>query len=205
MTLRLDHLAVAAASLTEGVAALETALGVPLADGGAHPLMGTHNRLLGMGDIYLEVIAIDPGAPPPGRARWFALDDFTGPPRLTNWIVACDDLETALHDAPEGHGRPVALSRGDLRWRMAVPDDGQLPHDQCTPALIQWESNAHPATRLPDSGLRLKHLQVTHPQAAAICKGLPGFGDPRVSLIPGPRGMRAVFTHPDGQEKVLEG
>lgn len=37
---------------------------------------GTHNRCLGMEDgIYLEVIAVDPEAPPPSRPRWFGLDD----------------------------------------------------------------------------------------------------------------------------------
>ena len=39
-------------------------LGVPMAGGGKHPLMGTHNRLIGLGDLYLEVISIDPDAPP---------------------------------------------------------------------------------------------------------------------------------------------
>ena len=44
--LRLDHLALSCERLADGVGALEMALGVPLAPGGVHPLMGTHNRLL---------------------------------------------------------------------------------------------------------------------------------------------------------------
>ena len=32
------------------------------------PHMATHNRLLGLGDLYLEVIAADPGRPAPGLA-----------------------------------------------------------------------------------------------------------------------------------------
>ena len=58
--------------------------------------MATHNRLLGLGDLYLEVIAADPSAPRPAWPRWFDLDRFTGAPRLTNWICACDDLEAAV-------------------------------------------------------------------------------------------------------------
>ena len=58
--LTLDHLAVAAVTLLDGVAAVEEALGVSLAGGGEHPLMGTHNRLIGLDDVYLEVISINP-------------------------------------------------------------------------------------------------------------------------------------------------
>lgn len=65
-----DHLVVAAAGLDAGTAWLEAHLGVPLAPGGRHAAMGTHNRLLRLGPrLYLELIAIDPDAPArPGRA-----------------------------------------------------------------------------------------------------------------------------------------
>jgi Glyoxalase-like domain len=41
--------------------------------------MGTHNRVIAISsesfpDCYVEVIAIDPDAPAPGRRRWFGLD-----------------------------------------------------------------------------------------------------------------------------------
>uniref|UniRef100_UPI0039B8CB19 VOC family protein n=1 Tax=Albidovulum sp. TaxID=1872424 RepID=UPI0039B8CB19 len=83
-----DHLAVSAASLDYGARVVEAALGIGLESGGKHPFMGTHNRLLSLGPgEYLEVIAIDPEAPGPERPRWFRLDTFTGPPRLTNWVL----------------------------------------------------------------------------------------------------------------------
>lgn len=203
--LRLDHLAVSARTLAEGVAAVEFALGVPLVPGGQHPLMSTHNRLLGLGDIYLEVIAPDPDAPDPGRPRWFDLDRFEGRPRLTNWICACDDLEAALAMAPEGSGVITDLERGDLRWRMAVPADGRLPFDGAYPALIQWLGNRHPTRRLPEVEVRLERFEIAHPQAAALRKALKGrFDDPRVVLIDGAEmDMRAHFTTPHGP-RVLE-
>jgi Glyoxalase-like domain len=135
--MRPDHLAVAAGSLAEGVAAVEAALGMTLEGGGQHLAMGTHNRLLGLGDVYLEVIAVDPSLPGPGRPRWFDLDRFLGPPRLTNWIAACDDLAAALADAPDGTGVPMDFARGDLRWQMAVPEDGVLPFGGAHPAPIR--------------------------------------------------------------------
>lgn len=202
--LRLDHLAVSARALAEGVAAVEEALGVALAGGGQHPHMATHNRLLGLGDIYLEVIAADPQAPRPAWPRWFDLDRFSGPPQLTNWICACDRLEEALAHAPPGAGAPVDLQRGDYRWRMAVPEDGQLPFDGCFPALIQWQGHLHPARALPESGIRLVAFEMTHPQAGALQAALAGrFSDPRVSLRQGPeKAMQAVFATPRGERAL---
>ena len=110
--LTLDHIAISAATLAEGVAHVEAALGVTLAGGGQHPNMATHNRLLGLGDLYLEVIAVDPAAARPPHPRWFDLDNFSGPPRLTNWVARSDDLTTDLNHAPAGTGTPLALSRG---------------------------------------------------------------------------------------------
>jgi catechol 2,3-dioxygenase-like lactoylglutathione lyase family enzyme len=73
-----DHLVLAARDLDAGAAWLESLLGVKLAQGGKHARMGTHNRLLGLGDnFYLELIAIDPDAVAPGRPRWFGLDGRT--------------------------------------------------------------------------------------------------------------------------------
>jgi catechol 2,3-dioxygenase-like lactoylglutathione lyase family enzyme len=62
----LDHLAIVAPDLDSGCAFVSRVLGVDLQPGGAHPRMGTHNRLLRLGpDTYLEVIAIDPSAQRP--------------------------------------------------------------------------------------------------------------------------------------------
>ncbi len=199
MTLRLDHLAVSAATLAEGVTWVEKTLGVPMAAGGAHPHMGTHNRLLSLGDLYLEVIAVDPSAPAPAWPRWFGLDQFAGRPRLTNWVARCDDLDAGLAASPAAAGVAVALSRGAYRWRMAVPPDGRLPYDGGFPALIQWQGDAHPAQALPDQGVRLARLELWHPQAEALRDTLTGrLADPRVSFVTGERRMRAVFDTPDG-------
>lgn len=196
----LDHLAVSCLTLDEGVAAVEDALDVALAPGGQHPHMATHNRLLSLGpDLYLEVIAADPSQPRPAWPRWFDLDRFAGKPRLTNWICRCDNLDAELALSPDGTGTPVALSRGDFRWRMAVPATGILPFDNAFPALIQWEGTAHPAPRLPDHGIRLAALDITHPQADALSSALAGrLADPRLSFATGPQAMRATFATPWG-------
>ncbi|MEI4486806.1 VOC family protein [Frigidibacter sp. MR17.14] len=198
----LDHLAVTAPSLEEGVAAVEAALGLALAPGGRHPLMATWNRLLGLGDTYLEVIAPDPSSPAPGRPRWFRLDERRGV-RLTNWVVRTSDLDAALIAAPPGLGRAVALERGDLRWRMAVPDDGRLPFDDAFPAMIQWQGALHPRDLLAEVGCRLERLEIAHPQAGALAAALR-LADPRLVVTEGATvALRAEIRTPHGL-RVLE-
>ena len=72
MTSQIDHLVLGAEDLSSATQALESGFGVPFDVGGAHPVMGTHNRLLRLqADIYLEVIAANPAASPHLK-RWFS-------------------------------------------------------------------------------------------------------------------------------------
>lgn len=203
--LTFDHVAISANDLRDGVEAVEAALGVALAGGGEHPHMATHNRLLGLGDLYLEVIAPNPAAPRPDWPRWFDLDNFTGKPRLTNWVASSKSINADLALCPPGTGVPVDLQRGDYRWTMAVPADGKLPFDGGFPALIQWQGPLHPARALPESGVRLRLLEIAHPQAEDLRAALaPVFAHPRIAITQGPaKAMRATFTTPNGP-RVLE-
>ena len=195
----LDHLAVAARSLEEGQAWVETRLGVRMVAGGRHAEMATWNRLLSLGPrLYLEVIAIDPEAPPAGRPRWFALDEFEGPPRVAAWVVRVPDLDAALAAAPDGMGVPLDFARDPYRWRMAVPASGRLPFDGMAPALISWRESAHPAAALPASGIGLRRLDVAHPEPLDAV--LPAIG--RVHHARGAATLSALFDTPVG-ERVL--
>lgn len=148
-----DHIAIAARSLAEGAACLTDRLGVAPEPGGTHPRMGTHNLLwsLGPGE-YLELIAIDPDAPEPDRPRWFGLDRFDGPPRPAGWVMRQSPL------APLPGTTIGTASRGDLSWRITIPDSGQMPGDGAWPMGIDWGTGPHPADSLPDRGLRLSRL-----------------------------------------------
>jgi len=188
--LTLDHIAVAAASLAEGLAHVRAVLGVEMPAGGKHREMGTHNHVLRLGDeLFLEVIAIDPDAGSPGRARWFGLDRFgAAPPRLATWIARTGDLDAALAAAPQASGPPIQVSRGELTWHISVPEDGSMPFDGAYPTLIEWPPGPHPASRMPNLGCSLEHLQIEHPDAEAIRQYLdPGFDDARVDIETGPQ------------------
>jgi catechol 2,3-dioxygenase-like lactoylglutathione lyase family enzyme len=194
---KLDHLVVAARDLEAGADFVEGVLGVRPQGSGKHEFMGTHNRLLRLGDVYLEVIAVDADAPKPSRARWFELDAFDGSPRLMHWVARTTDIETLVARSLEPLGAITQASRGDLRWRITVPDDGHLPGQGIVPTLIQWDG-AHPVSRLPDTDCRLVSLEATHPEPERIARALESIGATVfVTRGDAPR-LRATISSPRG-------
>lgn len=173
MKIEVDHLVVAALTLDEGVRWCKDTLGVEPGPGGRHTLMGTHNRLFRVAseafpNAYFEIIAIDPDAPDPGRARWFGLDaiNVSKGPRLVTFVARVSALDAALAaalDAGFDPGRALAASRdtpdGLLRWRIAVRDDGATLCDGALPTLIEWDGR-HPAASMPASGVTLRSLTL---------------------------------------------
>ena len=204
-----DHVVVAARSLDEGTAWCEATLGALPLEGGRHANMGTHNRLLGLGDgahrrMYLEIIALDPEARPPARARWFDLDtprlraEIALAPRLVHWVARCNDLERAIaalraagHDPGEAVAAERMTAHGPLRWRITLRDDGVRPAAGAVPLLIQWGA-AHPCDRLPSSAVSVARIALggVGPGVAATLGVAPGgFGSPPLSVsLETPRG-----------------
>jgi glyoxalase-like protein len=206
----IDHITLAANSLAEGVAYAESALGFNILAGGTHPLMGTHNHLLRLGEtLFFEVIAPDPAARP-ARPRWFSLDDAAArarlsmSPRLITWVVSTPDIDAALGQVPHAAGPAIVLTRGDLTWRISVPSDGSMPFDGAFPSLIQWPPGPHPASRMADLGCSLVALDIAHPQAETIQRSLqPFFDDPRVTFNDAPEpAMTAVISTPQGHRLI---
>ncbi|MCY7314413.1 MAG: VOC family protein [Rubrivivax sp.] len=124
-------------------------------------------------DAYLEIIAIDPDAPTPGRKRWFGLDEAAlqqsladHGPRLIHFVARSTMLDMhrwGLITVGQRPGDPVAASRetasGLLSWQILVREDGGLDCAGALPTLIHWRS-AHPAAALPPSGVALRSLTL---------------------------------------------
>lgn len=207
---RLDHLTITAPTLAQGAAFVRAALGVEPQPGGEHPRMGSHNLLLRLGDaLFLEVIAVNPAAPAPGRPRWFALDTLRpdDPPRLSNWVARTDDIRGAAAAASEALGDIEPMSRGALQWLITIPPDGSLPMDGVAPALIEWQAPGHPASRLQDMGCTLYRFEARHPEPDRVnallatlgldrsvhVSALPAGARPQlVAHIQTPHGLRAI-------------
>ncbi len=168
---KIDHFAIGAATLDQGVAAMETALGVTVPRGGKHDAMSTHNCVMQSGkESFFELIAIDPDAPAdPGRVRWFTLDDpktqvrIADRPRALCWVVGTDDLDAVIAASPVDLGEVVLFTRGDRSWRLTVPKDGHLPMGGLLPAFIEWSPGPHPSMGQQDLRVTLEEVQLSHP------------------------------------------
>ena len=191
--LRLDHIAIGARTLSDGVNHLKACIDVELPFGGTHPHAGTHNCLTKMeDDSYLEIIAIDPEAPPPEQPRWFDLDQtdqrhlLSRGPKPIAWIARTNDIDRVLANARGvgiDLGRPVTMTRGDLRWRITIRDDGHLPEGGTLPAIIQWPNGLHPAERMVDLGVRLHALRLRHPEPETLRAKLKAIGTAHLATI----------------------
>lgn len=170
---KLDHFAIGADTLDQGVAAMEAKLGVTVPRGGKHDAMSTHNCVMQSGnESFFELIAIDPDAPAdPGRVRWFTLDDpstqarLAERPRALCWVVGTDDLDAVIAASPVDLGEVVLFTRGDRSWRLTVPKDGHLPMEGLLPAFIEWSPGPHPSTGQQDLGVTLDKVHLAHPNS----------------------------------------
>ena len=161
MQTQIDHLAVAATSLDQGVQWCEALFGITPALGGEHALFGTHNRLFKIATptfpmAYFEIIAINPEAVRPKKTttlhphRWFDLDNpelqkkITKEPRLIHFVASTPDIKAArMALRMEGIDRGPAIhaerqtNKGILHWQISVRSDGQRLFDGALPTLIQ--------------------------------------------------------------------
>ncbi|MDD0811773.1 VOC family protein [Curvibacter sp. RS43] len=214
----LDHLVVLAATLDEGVAWCEATLGLTPGPGGAHPLMGTHNRLLRLDrpngpPSYLEILAIDPSQTPqrqPPLKRWFDLDQpelqaqlRQQGPSLQHWVARCPDVQAACRAwQTQGlaRGPVLAASRqtasGLLSWQITVRDDGQRLLGGTLPTLIQWGAQ-HPVDQLPASGLQLLDFSLSLPEPAPLSAALQALAL-EVPVQRGPAQLHARLLSPRG-------
>lgn len=216
MKTRIDHLVIGCARLEQGVAWCEARFGVTPGPGGRHALMSTHNRLLAIGTpqaprAYLELIAIDPDAPDPGRRRWFGLDEpevqaaIGHEPQLLHWVAEVDDAENAVaewHRLGLDPGPVLAAERvsprGLLRWRLTVRDDGARLLGGALPTLIEW-GELHASDSMPPSGVTLDSLTLGGGDSPALGQALHAIGVQGFELRSGQPALRATFHTPQGE------
>jgi Glyoxalase-like domain len=161
---KLDHVLIAVDDLAAADAELRATHGVASVEGGRHPGWGTANRIVPLGDSYLELVAVVDAAEAAGDpfGRWVA--ESRG---AFAWAVRTDDLEAAARrlGLEVGAGSRARPDGSTLRWRSAGVD--RAAAEPLLPFLIQWD----PGTVLPGQA------PIEHPRGTAALQEVRLRGD----------------------------
>ena len=198
----IDHVLLAAFDLDVASHELEMRRGLATVAGGRHPGWGTANRVVPLGDAYLELVAIADEAEARCTAfgRW-VLARRASPLVPLGWAVRPASLDEdaarlglAVHDG--------ARERPDgslLRWRLAGVEEAAA--EPCLPFFIEWAPGSAFPGAAAESGVRLEHL-VLGGDEERLTGWLGGARLP-VEVQPGAPAVKAVVLRGGSREIVL--
>ncbi|HSG84988.1 MAG TPA: VOC family protein [Candidatus Limnocylindrales bacterium] len=176
----IDHLVIAVADPDAAAAELEAAVGLRAAGGGRHESMGTYNRLIWLGDAYVELIGVFDAALAEaswvGRPTLRALGQGGG---LATYALASDDLSADVARLRAAGSRlegpfPGERIRPDgrvVRWLLAAPPTlgptepaFLIEHDGAAAEWSEAERVARAGEHHPVGGpVRLERLEIPVP------------------------------------------
>ena len=146
--MELDHVLIAVSDLESAARQVEDRYALASVEGGRHQGLGTANRIVPLGETYLELVAVvdEAEAAESGFGSWVAGGDL---PRLLGWCVRTDDLDSVagrlgLEIADGARARPDGTV---LRWRMAGLE--RSAEEPSLPFFIEWG----PGTPYPGEAL----------------------------------------------------
>lgn len=200
MALVIDHVIVCVANLDEAASRFESEHGVSSVEGGRHQGHGTANRLIPLGENYIELLAVVA----PREAKTSALGtwalDRAAVPGAAGVCLRTDDLDAVserlgLEPTPMSRVTPDGVI---LDWRLAGLDQA-FAHN--LPFFIQWDipDHLHPGQIEVDHAAGDVHLEeatiwgdaadiarleewAPHPKGLAYVEGKSGV---TFQLVPG--------------------
>jgi Glyoxalase-like domain len=135
---QIDHIVIGVRDLDAAQAQFEDRYGLTTVEGGRHPGWGTANRLVPLGDAYLELVTVVDKAEAASSdfGRWVSAM-LDGNSRF-GWAVRTDDLDRTASrlglDVADGSRRSRAGHL--LHWRIAGV--ARAAQDSSLPFFIEW-------------------------------------------------------------------
>ncbi len=156
--LDLDHILYAVPDLSKGIEDFEKLTGVRPTHGGRHPILGTHNALVSLGeDSYLELIAPDPNTKASSKDIIFGIGKINAP-KIVTWAVRSNNIrelgKTFQIEKIQNGGR-TKEDGTFLKWKTAEITEFD-DHTGIIPFVIQWISTAHPAKTSPKGIIEIR-------------------------------------------------
>jgi hypothetical protein len=194
--MHLDHVIYATADLDAAAARVEAELGLPVAAGGRHEGMGTHNRIVPLGGGYLELLAVADAAEAERSALGAALlrrIESVGE-GLMAYAVAVEDVEAAAARLGVAITR---ITRSGFTGRLAGVADALA--EPCLPFFVQRGQGVPDPGAGTDAG-GIAWLELTG-DAARLERWVEAARLP-VRVAPGEPAVRALGI---GERRVIDG
>ena len=199
--MELDHVLIAVADLEAASRAMETRHGLASVEGGRHAGWGTANRIVPLGDTYIELITVVDEAEAAGSAfgRWAAAGIRSDPGRLLGWVARTDPLDELarrLGLAVSSGSRPARDGRR-LRWRLAGVEEAAA--EPALPFFVEWGAGTPLPGRAeiehPAGSVRMERLELSG-DVERVTQRL-GTEDMPVSVAPGPPAVTGIVLRTD--------
>ena len=137
--MELDHVLIAVADLAAAAREMEARYGLASIEGGRHPGWGTVNRIVPLGESYLELVAVVDAAEAAESAfgRWVATAS-PGPGQPLGWAVRTHELDLVARRLGLTVRAGSRASHGGepLRWRYAGIEEAAA--EPSLPFFIEW-------------------------------------------------------------------
>ena len=190
--LAIDHVILPVLDLANEAAGLQERYGLTSVEGGRHPGWGTANRIIPLGDMYLELVAVvdDDTARTSAFGRWIA---SAIPGRPLGWAVRTDSIDAIGRrlGLPVVPGSRVAPGGALLTWLSVGLDI--VVREPGLPFFIQWGDGVP----LPGA------LAVRHRGGPATLKLLSVAADrERLSDWLGDHDLPIAVTGPSGKSLI---
>src|SRR5713226_500114 len=207
MLTSIDHIIIGVSNLEQAATLFSQKLGLAASGGGIHPTGGTANRIIVIGDTYLELIAIHT----PDEAQQSMLDRLAIHEGYLNFVLASNDIE-ADSQAITNRGIPIlgptpgslraadGRTRGWSRINIERPDLAQH-----YPFVIQHDSSGEERRiRLAGWTTPPEHpLGVTQVRSATIAVADLAEATQRYQHIYGLQPSESFTGEPDGWDAML--
>jgi hypothetical protein len=203
--LEIDHILIPVDDLAAAGARTTATFGLTSIEGGRHPRWGTANRLIPLGDAYIELVAVVDRdvAELSAFGRW-VLGANVGQP--LGWAVRTRDIESVSRrlGLSIGEGSRTTPDGDVLSWRSAGLDEAIA--EPGLPFFIEWADGtrlpgAAPVTH-PGGDVRLQRLSLKA-DPARLAHWLGGTDLP-LSVTPGRSGVDSVVLGRGEQEFAIQ-
>jgi hypothetical protein len=199
--IELDHVVIAVPDLTGAAAGLAEGMGLTSVEGGRHAGWGTANRIVPLGETYLELVAVvDPDeAVSSAFGRWVAAAGA----QPIGWVVRTDGIDhvagrlgltVSAGTRRDREGRP-------MHWRVAGVERAMI--EPSLPFFVEWgDGTPHPGRAGAAQRGSIAEVRVRGDRAL-LTHWLSG-ADLPVAVEPGEPAVEAVVVGAPGGEVVLD-